>query len=85
MKNVPLNDQHLSLGAKMAPFAGYNMPLQYSSAKNEILSVRNKAGVFDVSHMGEFFVTGEDTSKFIDYVITNNYLDLPIGKAIYSP
>ena len=58
-KLVPLNDIHIKLGAKMTPFGGFNMPLQYTSAKEEILAVRSEVGVFDVSHMGEFFVEGK--------------------------
>lgn len=86
MKKTILHDFHIEkLNAKMAPFAGYNMPLQYTSAKQEIAAVRQEAGIFDVSHMGEFFINGEDTVKFINYVITNDYEKLPIGKAIYSP
>ena len=86
MKKTPLYDYHLNkLKAKMAPFAGYQMPLQYTSAKEEINSVRKSAGIFDVSHMGEFFVTGKDTTAFIDYIITNDYQKIKCGKAIYSP
>ena len=86
MKKTILHDYHTEkLNAKMAPFAGFNMPLQYSSAKQEIAAVREKAGIFDVSHMGEFFVSGEDTVEFINYMITNDFEKLPVGKAIYSP
>ncbi len=80
-----LHEQHLALNAKMAPFAGFDMPLQYSSVKEEVLAVRNGAGVFDVSHMGEFFVRGSDATRFIDYLITNDYAGSPVGKAVYSP
>jgi aminomethyltransferase len=86
MKKTILHDQHKEiLKAKMAPFAGFMMPLQYTSAKEEISAVRNAAGIFDVSHMGEFFITGEETIQFVDYIITNDYQKLPVGKAIYSP
>ena len=58
-----LYDEHVSLNAKMAPFAGFDMPLQYSSVKEEVQAVRTKSGVFDVSHMGEFLVTGPRRCK----------------------
>ncbi|MFZ9000154.1 MAG: glycine cleavage system aminomethyltransferase GcvT [Bacteriovoracaceae bacterium] len=85
LKTTILTNDHLELKAKMAPFAGYNMPIQYSSVKEETLAVRNNVGVFDVSHMGEFFVEGEQTIDFIDHLIPNDYKNLSIGKAIYSP
>ena len=86
MKKTPLHSTHVNTHkAKMAPFAGYDMPLQYTSAKEEIAAVRTHAGIFDVSHMGEFFVSGPDTESFINFVITNDFKKLPIGKAIYSP
>lgn len=80
-----LHQEHKNLGAKMAPFAGFDMPSQYSSVKDEVLAVRQNVGVFDVSHMGEFFVTGENSQAFIDYLMTNDYLNSPVGKAVYSP
>jgi aminomethyltransferase len=80
-----LHQVHLDLGAKMAPFAGYDMPLQYSSVKEESQAVRENCGVFDVSHMGEFFVTGPDAVKFVDYLITNDFAGAEIEKAVYSP
>lgn len=80
-----LHAKHLELKAKMAPFAGFDMPLQYTSVKDEVLAVRNKVGVFDVSHMGEFFVTGPDASAFVDYLTTNDFLHAPVLKAVYSP
>lgn len=76
---------HLDLGAKMAPFAGFAMPLQYTSAKDEAVAVRENAGVFDVSHMGEFMCTGPEALKFADYLLTNDITSPSIGKAIYSP
>lgn len=85
LKQTSLHSEHLALNAKMAPFAGFDMPLQYSSVKEEVLAVRNNAGVFDVSHMGEFFVKGADSAKFIDSLITNDYAGSPVGKAVYSP
>lgn len=85
LKKTPLTEDHISLGAKMGPFAGFEMPLQYSSAKEEVLAVRNKAGVFDVSHMGEFFVTGPQAVDFVDYMLTNDFYNLPEKRAQYSP
>ncbi|CBW28087.1 putative aminomethyltransferase [Halobacteriovorax marinus SJ] len=80
-----LHQKHVELGAKMAAFAGYDMPLQYSSVKEESIAVRNSIGVFDVSHMGEFFVTGKDAVAFVDYIITNDFAGAELEKAVYSP
>ncbi|RLA60407.1 MAG: glycine cleavage system aminomethyltransferase GcvT [Epsilonproteobacteria bacterium] len=85
MKKTSLHQKHIDLNAKMAPFAGFDMPLQYTSVKEEALAVRNNAGVFDVSHMGEFFVEGKDALKFVDFIITNEFISAPMNKAIYSP
>ena len=59
MKSTPFTEKHIALGAKMAEFAGYNMPISYSGINDEHTTVRNNAGVFDVSHMGEFILKGE--------------------------
>lgn len=80
-----LHEAHISLNAKMAPFAGYDMPLQYSSVKEEVLVVRQSAGVFDVSHMGEFFVEGPEAVAFVDFLITNDFQNAEMKKAVYSP
>ncbi len=80
-----LYNEHVKLGAKIVPFAGWDMPVQYSSVKDEALAVRNSAGVFDVGHMGEFFLDGKDAEKFADYLVTNDILNASNGKAIYSP
>lgn len=80
-----LHEAHISLNAKMAPFAGYDMPLQYSSVKEEVLVVRQSAGVFDVSHMGEFFVSGPEAIAFVDFLITNDFQNAEMKKAVYSP
>jgi aminomethyltransferase len=85
MLKTHLYDEHVNLGAKIVPFAGWDMPVQYTSVKDEVLAVRTKVGVFDVSHMGEFFVEGQDAEKFVDHLVTNDILLAPIGKAIYSP
>lgn len=80
-----LYDEHVKLGAKIVPFAGWDMPVQYTSVKDEVLAVRQNVGVFDVSHMGEFFVEGPDAEQFVDQLVTNDILGAPVGKAIYSP
>lgn len=80
-----LYEDHAKLGAKLVPFAGWEMPVQYTSVKDETLAVRNGVGVFDVSHMGEFFVEGKDAEKFVDYLVTNDIVGAPMGKAVYSP
>ncbi len=85
MKRTKLYEEHLALNAKMVPFAGWDMPIQYTSVKDEIFAVRNNVGVFDVSHMGEFFVEGKDAIKFVDYMLTNDFTGAEIGKAVYSP
>ena len=80
-----LYDEHVKLGGKIVPFAGWDMPVQYTSVKDEVLAVRQNVGVFDVSHMGEFFVEGLDAEAFVDHLVTNDILNAPTGKAIYSP
>lgn len=85
LMKTSLHEEHISLKAKMAPFAGFDMPLQYESVKTESQAVRTNAGVFDVSHMGEFFVTGKDAIKFVDYAVTNDFAGAEMGKAVYSP
>ncbi len=80
-----LYDEHVKLGAKIVPFAGWDMPVQYTSVKDEVLAVRQGAGVFDVSHMGEFFIEGDDAEAFADYIVTNDIQGATTGKAIYSP
>jgi aminomethyltransferase len=84
IKNTALNAVHTSLGAKMVPFAGYNMPLQYTGVTDEHLCVRENAGVFDVSHMGEFILKGEKALDLIQYVTSNDASKLTDGKVQYS-
>src|SRR5436190_16515591 len=84
IKHVPLNDLHASLGGKMVPFAGYNMPVRYSSDIEEHMTVRNGVGVFDVSHMGEFLVKGPHALDLIQKVTTNDASKLVDGQAQYS-
>lgn len=84
MKNTPFTQKHIALGAKMAEFAGYNMPISYSGINDEHATVRNNAGVFDVSHMGEFILKGENALDLIQRVTTNDAAKLTDGKAQYS-
>jgi len=84
MKNTALTHIHESLGAKMVPFAGYNMPVQYEGVNVEHETVRNGVGVFDVSHMGEFFITGPNALALIQKVTTNDASTLTVGRAQYS-
>jgi aminomethyltransferase len=84
MKNTPFTQKHIALGAKMAPFAGYNMPISYTGINDEHATVRNNAGVFDVSHMGEFILKGENALDLIQRVTSNDASKLEAGKAQYS-
>jgi aminomethyltransferase len=84
MKHTPLTAIHESLGAKMADFAGYNMPISYSGIKDEHQTVRNGVGVFDVSHMGEFMLRGPKALDLIQKVCTNDASKLTKGKAQYT-
>lgn len=84
LQHVHLNDLHVSLGAKMVPFAGFNMPVLYTNLIEEHLCVRNSVGVFDVSHMGEFFLKGDRVLDFIQYVTSNDASKLVDGKVQYS-
>ena len=84
MKQTPFTQKHISLGAKMAGFAGYHMPISYSGINDEHLTVRKNAGVFDVSHMGEFILKGENALDLIQRVATNDASKLKSGQAQYS-
>ena len=84
MKNTALTHLHESLGAKMLPFAGYNMPILYEGVNAEHETVRNAVGVFDVSHMGEFLLTGPNALNLIQKVCSNDASTLTVGKAQYS-
>jgi aminomethyltransferase len=84
VKQIPLNDVHVKLGGKMVPFAGYNMPVRYSSDIEEHMTVRNGVGVFDVSHMGEFTVKGPHALDLIQRVTSNDASQLIDGQAQYS-
>tara|TARA_Y100000815_G_scaffold87207_1_gene75973 strand:- start:373 stop:1455 length:1083 start_codon:yes stop_codon:yes gene_type:complete len=84
MKNTALTDTHIALGAKMVPFAGYNMPVQYEGVNIEHETVRSAVGVFDVSHMGEFLVEGPSALELVQKVTSNDASKLTVGKAQYS-
>jgi aminomethyltransferase len=84
IKNTPFYNKHILLGAKMAPFAGYNMPISYSGINEEHIAVRKHAGVFDVSHMGEFILRGPNALALIQKLTSNDAAKLTKGKAQYS-
>ena len=84
MKKTILYNKHIELGAKMVPFAGYMMPVQYSGVNNEHINVREGVGVFDVSHMGEFIVKGKDALSFIQKISSNDASVLFPGRAQYA-
>ncbi|MBQ1637323.1 MAG: glycine cleavage system aminomethyltransferase GcvT, partial [Bacteroidales bacterium] len=84
MKNTVFTEKHIALGAKMAPFAGYNMPIQYKGINEEHACVREGVGVFDVSHMGEIWIKGPKALAFLQYVSSNDASVLFPGKAQYT-
>lgn len=84
MKNTPFLRFHEALGARIIPFAGYNMPVEYSGINEEHITVREKIGVFDVSHMGEFWVNGKAALNFLQYITSNDVSALTDGKVQYS-
>ena len=85
LKRTPLYEEHKKLGAKMVPFGGWEMPIQYTSIIEEHLNVRSNVGVFDVSHMGEIELHGEDALSFADYLVTNSVKKMKNGKVKYTP
>ncbi len=84
IKTTCLHDRHVALGAQMSPFAGFDMPIQYSGIVEEHNAVRNACGVFDVSHMGEVFVEGDDAERFVNHIFTNDVAGMPVGKILYG-
>ncbi len=84
LKQTCLYDKNVALGAKMSPFAGFMMPIQYSSIVQEHQAVRGRCGVFDVSHMGEVFVSGEDAEKYVNHVFTNDVRGMEPGAVLYG-
>ena len=84
MKQTPLYTKHVDLGAKLVDFAGYQMPIQYTGIIQEHNAVRHSAGLFDVSHMGEFIITGDEAEVFLDYVTINDVVSIQPWQAQYS-
>lgn len=84
LKKTCLYDSHVALEAKMSPFAGFMMPIQYSSITEEHNAVRHAVGMFDVSHMGEIFVSGPDAEKFVNHIFTNEIRGFEPGKVLYG-
>ena len=84
MKRTPLYDVHRALGARMISFAGFEMPVMYSSIIEEHMAVRERAGIFDVSHMGEIFVSGQDAAKFLQWITSNEVDKMKVGRARYN-
>ena len=84
LKKTCLYDSHMALGAKMSPFAGYMMPIQYSTIVEEHNAVRGNVGMFDVSHMGEIFISGPDACSFVNHIFTNDVAPMTPGKALYG-
>lgn len=84
LKTTCLHGEHVALGAKMSPFAGFDMPIQYSSIIEEHNAVRHKAGIFDVSHMGEIFVNGPQAEEFVGHIFTNDIRAMEPGQILYG-
>ncbi|MEM7136913.1 MAG: glycine cleavage system aminomethyltransferase GcvT [Myxococcota bacterium] len=84
LRETPLIEEHRALGARLVPFAGWRMPVQYAGIKQEHAAVRNQAGLFDVSHMGELFIEGAEALQAVDALITNDASELDVGRAMYT-
>ena len=84
LKQIPLHDRHVALGAKMGGFGGYNMPIQYQGIRAEHMATRQAAALFDVSHMGEVFVMGPAAGDFVQNLVTNDITKLSDGRALYT-
>ncbi|MBE6259820.1 MAG: glycine cleavage system aminomethyltransferase GcvT [Prevotella sp.] len=83
-KRTCLYDKHVALGALMSPFGGFDMPIQYSGIVDEHQAVRQACGVFDVSHMGEVLISGNDAERYVNHLFTNNVVGMPAGKILYG-
>lgn len=84
-KTTCLHDAHIALGAVMSPFAGFDMPIRYPAGIiSEHKAVRENVGVFDVSHMGEIFVSGDDAARFVNHIFTNDISGMPMGSILYG-
>lgn len=84
IQSTPLCEKHVELGGKMVPFAGWNMPVQYSGIMDEHKAVREACGVFDISHMGQFIVSGQGATAWLNYMLTNNVEKLSLNQGQYS-
>ncbi|HEV7918491.1 MAG TPA: glycine cleavage system protein T, partial [Solirubrobacterales bacterium] len=84
LRRTSLYDRHAAAGAKIVPFAGWEMPVQYEGIRVEHLNVRSAAGLFDVSHMGEIETTGPQATEFLQHLVSNDVTKIPIGGAQYS-
>src|SRR5215207_9731779 len=84
LKRTPLHDRHVAAGAKLVPFAGWEMPVQYAGIKEEHLDVRERSGIFDVSHMGEIETTGPDAEAFLQRILSNDVSKIAENGAQYS-
>ena len=85
ISQIPLHTFHAEQGARFVNFGGWNMPVQYTGILEEHKAVREAAGLFDVSHMGEFQVNGADAGRFLDRLLVNSISGIAEGKAVYSP
>jgi aminomethyltransferase len=84
LRHTPLRDRHVEAGARLVPFAGWEMPVQYSGIREEHRAVRERAGVFDVSHMGEIETSGPQAEAFLQRVLSNDVSRMDVGGAQYS-
>src|SRR3954471_17379435 len=84
LKRTPLYDRHVAAGARLVPFAGWEMPVQYRGIREEHLAVRRAAGVFDVSHMGQIETTGPDAQTFLQRLLSNDISKIAVGGAQYA-
>src|SRR5437899_11837479 len=85
LKRTPFYARHVALGAKMVPFAGHEMPIQYEGILTEHRTVRSGVGVFDVSHMGEIRLRGPGAPAYANQLVTNEVASIPTGKVVYTP
>ncbi len=83
-KKTCLHDKHIALGAQMSPFGGFDMPIQYEGIIEEHNAVRSACGIFDVSHMGEVFISGPDADKYVNHIFTNDILSIADGQCLYG-
>ena len=84
LRQTCLHDSHIALGAQMSPFGGFDMPIQYGSIIDEHNAVRQRCGMFDVSHMGEIVISGPQAGEFTGYIFSNDVRDMPDGKILYG-